>query len=251
MALVAPLDRLSRLALVVTGVPVLMQARRLRRDVPRLPDAAQPWHGSLPGADPLRLLVIGDSTAAGVGTDTQDEALPGHLAREFAALTGRGVHWRAIGENGVDTREFIDRYLADAADEEWDVIFVSIGANDALGLRSRAAFARDLDTILTRLRAASPAAVLLVSSLPAFARFELLPDPLRWNLAVHSRSLEAGARQIVERTPGAHMSPPPPPYTPGFFASDFFHPSAQGYRDWARFAIEDALTASALPFASR
>jgi hypothetical protein len=36
------------------------------------------------------------------------------------------------------------------------------------------------------------------------------------------------------------MSPPPPPYTEGFFASDEFHPSAIGYRDWADFAVEDA-----------
>ena len=37
------------------------------------------------------------------------------------------------------------------------------------------------------------------------------------------------------------MSPPPPPYTEGFFATDLFHPSAIGYRDWARFAVEDAV----------
>ena len=36
------------------------------------------------------------------------------------------------------------------------------------------------------------------------------------------------------------MSPPPPPYTEGFFASDDFHPSALGYRDWAEFAVDDA-----------
>jgi hypothetical protein len=36
------------------------------------------------------------------------------------------------------------------------------------------------------------------------------------------------------------MSPPPPPYTDGFFASDEFHPSATGYRDWVEFALEDS-----------
>lgn len=251
MALVAPLERLSRAVLVGTGVPVWWQARRLRREVPRLPDAALPWDGVLPGPDPIRLLVVGDSTAAGVGADTQDEALPGHLSRELASRSGRGVHWRAIGENGVDAREFIDRYLAEATRDPWDVVFVTLGANDALGLRSRGAFARDLARILDSVRTASPDAVILVSSLPAFSRFELLPEPLRWNLALHSRSLESGARRIVERMPGAHMSPPPPPYTPGFFASDLFHPSAQGYRDWARFAVEDAITASALPLVAR
>lgn len=240
------LRRLSRAAVIPVAPVVYVQGRRLRRDTPRLPDAALPWSGATPGPDPLRLLVIGDSTAAGVGADTQDDALPGHLGRELAALTGRGVDWRAIGENGADVREFIERYLDDATADPCDIVFLSIGANDALGLRSRAAFVRDIRTILGRLRAASPDATILMSSLPAFFRFELLPNPLRWNLYLHSRSLEDGARAVVESFPGAHMSPPPPPYTPGFFASDLFHPGPLGYRDWARFAVEDAISAGVL-----
>ena len=87
----------------------------------------------------------------------------------------------------------------------------------------------------------------MMSALPAFFRFVLLPNPLRWNLYLHSRSLEAAARTIVDATPGAFMSPPPPPYSAGFFASDLFHPGETGYRDWAEFAIADAVAAGRLP----
>jgi lysophospholipase L1-like esterase len=230
---------------MVLPAPVLIvQGRRLRRDTPRLPDAAQPWRGTLAGPDPLRLLVLGDSTAAGVGADTQDDGLPGNLARELSARTGRGVSWRAVGRNGATSRDLIADYLDDATAESVDIVFLSIGANDALGLRARRAFGRDIRTLLTRLREVSP--VVLVSSLPAFFRFELLPNPLRWNLYLHSQSLEDAARAVVAATPGVHMSPPPPPYTEGFFATDLFHPSATGYRDWARFAIDDAVAAGAL-----
>lgn len=239
--------------------PVLVaQGRRLRRETPILPDAAQPWQGSLAGPDPLHLLVLGDSTAAGVGADTQDDALPGNLARELQAWWSRdhhsslamprpprGVEWRAVGENGATARDILERYIDAATDRSYDVVFVSIGANDALGIRSRAAFGRDIRSLLTRLRTASPNAVILMSSLPAFFRFELLPNPLRRNLYLHSRSLEAAARAVVATFPGVHMSPPPPPYTEGFFATDLFHPSASGYRDWARFAIEDAVASGA------
>jgi lysophospholipase L1-like esterase len=245
------LRRLSRLAALPTAPVLFAQGRRLKRDTPRLPDAATPWHGVTSGPDPLSLLVLGDSTAAGVGAATQDEALPGHLGRELAALTGRGVSWRAIGENGADAREFIERYLDEACASPADVIFLSIGANDALGLRSRGAFARDIRTILGRLREASPEADILVSSLPAFFRFELLPQPLKGNLSLHSRSLEEAARAVIAQTAGVHMSPPPPPYTDGFFASDLFHPSEQGYRDWARFAVADAVSSGALPHVVR
>jgi lysophospholipase L1-like esterase len=234
---------------MVAPAPVLLvQGRRLRRETPRLPDAALPWSGSgsVDGARSLRLLVLGDSTAAGVGAETQHDALPGHLAQQLAARLGRGVEWRAVGENGATSRDLLRRYLAEATSAPADLVFLTVGANDALKLRPRWAFARDIRALLSGLRRANPDAVILVSSLPAFFRFELLPNPLRWNLYLHSRSLEDGARSTVARFAGAHMSPPPPPYTEGFFASDRFHPSASGYRDWARFAIEDAAAAGAL-----
>jgi len=42
------------------------------------------------------------------------------------------------------------------------------------------------------------------------------------------------------------MSPPPSRYNDTFFAEDGFHPSADGYRDWAHFALRDALERGAL-----
>ena len=221
--------------------PVLIaQGRRLRRDTPRLPDAAFPWSGAVEGSQPLRLLVLGDSTAAGVGADTQADALPGNLALGLSERLGRGVMWRAVGENGATSRDLIDRYLDDAVAEPSDLVFLSVGANDALTLRSRRAFARDIRSIVAKLRTASPASVIVVSSLPAFFRFVLLPNPLRWNLYLHSSSLDDAARAVIAATPNATMSPPPPPYTDGFFASDLFHPSPIGYRDWARYALDEA-----------
>lgn len=241
------LQRLSRLALVPLAPVLIVQGRNLRRTTPRLADAALPWSGIHPGPDPLRLLVLGDSTAAGVGVESQADALPGNLARELSALYDRGVEWTAIGKNGATARDLLARFIRPATEARYDIVFLSIGSNDALTLRSRRAFARDIRSILRILRESNPDAVLMMSSLPAFFRFELLPNPLRWNLYLHSRNLEAAAREIVAKTPGAFMSPPPPPYTDGFFASDLFHPSEAGYRDWAQFAVEDAVASGGLP----
>lgn len=240
----APPFALSRLAMLPVAPVLFAQGKRLRRTTPRLPDAAAPWHGEYRphgSRQLLRLLVLGDSTAAGVGAATQGEALPGHLAHELSMRRRQDVAFRALGANGATARDIVTSFLDEATAESYDVVFLTIGANDALGIRSRKAFGRDIREIVSRLRAASPEATILVSSLPAFFRFELLPNPLRWNLYFHSQALEAEARRIIATMPGMVMSPPPPPYTEGFFASDLFHPSAQGYRDWAKFAIDDAV----------
>ena len=227
--------------MAVALAPILLpQARRARRTIPRLPDAAQPWTGTVAGDDPVSILVLGDSTAAGVGADTQDDALPGNLARTLAAAWERGATWRAIGANGATSRDLVRRYLGEATEESYDIVFVTIGANDALALRSRRAFRRDFRTILRRLRSVSPRALILVSCLPAFWQFEALPNPLRYALNLHAHSIEDAARAFVRGEPGVLMSPPAPVYTAGFFASDRFHPSSTGYREWVEFALTDA-----------
>jgi lysophospholipase L1-like esterase len=234
------LRRLSRLAIVPVGPVLFVQAKRLRRVVPLLPDAARPWSGSVAGPRPLRLLVLGDSTAAGVGAPTQAEALPGSLAAELARRLGRGVEWRAVGENGATARDVLTRFADEAVAEPFDLVFLTVGANDALKIRSRPAFVRDLRALLTLLRRAQPESFVLMSSLPHFARFDLLPTPLRWNLALHADNLEAGARAVIATTDRAWLSPKPPGYGEGFFADDRFHPGPAGYRDWARFALDAA-----------
>ncbi len=232
--------RASRALAVLQGAVVLPQGRRVRRATPRLPDAALPWHGELAGSDPLRLLVLGDSTAAGVGAETQQVALAGRLADSLHARTARGVSWRAVGANGATARDLRERFLGEAFSVPADLLFLSVGANDSLALRSAHAFAADVRHILDAFEAASPGAFVLMSSLPVFGRFSLLPQPLRTTLYRHSLALEAAARAVVDRRPRALMSTDPPPYATDFWASDLFHPSAAGYRDWADWAIEEA-----------
>lgn len=238
-----PAHRLSRLAAIPLAPVLIAQGRRLRRDIPRLPDAAQPWGGELAGPDPIRLLVLGDSTASGVGAATQDEALPGNLARAIHARYGRGTRWSADGRNGATARDLLTDFIDSATAQERDLVFLTIGANDALALRSRRAFSTDVAELVERLRQASPDALILVSLLPRFDRFSSLVNPARWNLALHASNLDDGARRAVGHSSGVFAVPKPPPYSADFWASDGFHPGPVGYREWADFALDAVPTA--------
>jgi lysophospholipase L1-like esterase len=232
--------RASRALAMLQSPVVLTQGRRLKASTPHLPEAALPWTGELAGPDPLRLLVLGDSTAAGVGAATQAEALPGRLADALHARTGRGIRWRAVGKNGATSLEIVDRFLEDALSEPADLLFLSIGANDAMTMRGAGAFVRDVRRILDAFDARNPGATVLMSSLPVFGRFALLPQPLRTALFRHALALEAAARRVVEARPRTMMSNDPPPYAEGFWAPDLFHPGPSGYRDWADWAVGEA-----------
>jgi lysophospholipase L1-like esterase len=232
------LHRFSRVIALPLAPILFAQGRRLRRTIPRLPDAGLPWTGQLDGRDPLRLLVLGDSTAAGVGATTQADALPGHLARQFSERLGRGTVWAALGRNGATAHDVITDHLGEATSQPFDVVFLTIGANDALGMRSRSAFSRDVRQIVDALHAVNADALILVSLMPRFDRFESLRNPVKWNLALHAASLDAGARASVAGLDRVFAIPKPPPYTPTFWATDGFHPGPDGYREWAEFALD-------------
>ncbi|MEO1603455.1 MAG: SGNH/GDSL hydrolase family protein, partial [Pseudomonadota bacterium] len=69
---------------IALGPLLLTQGRRVRRDILRLPEAEGPREGIVGEGPPLRLLVLGDSSAAGVGAATQSDALVGQLVAQLS-----------------------------------------------------------------------------------------------------------------------------------------------------------------------
>ena len=232
--------------------PVLVaQGRWVRTKIPRLPHAPEPWSGTQSGPDALNVLGLGDSTIAGVGVQDPHKGLTARFSEQVHQHLNRGVHWRAVGRSGATTEDLLGPFLAPALEGDADLILVSIGANDAKNLRPLGATIERFERLLEVLKEGHPRATLLFSSLPAFYLFRSLPQPLRAVIYQHAQAIERSVRPLIEQHPYAYMSPPPPGYTKGFFASDGFHPSEEGYRDWARFAFTDAWERGALEHVKR
>ena len=79
------------LALKLVLSPLLAaQAISTRRRAPALPEAAGPREGQVgQGPRALRVLVAGDSSAAGVGVAHQDDAFSGYFTRALHRHTTR------------------------------------------------------------------------------------------------------------------------------------------------------------------
>ncbi|MBK8907478.1 MAG: arylesterase [Rhodospirillales bacterium] len=104
-------------------------------------------------AAPLRLLVLGDSLAAGYGLPQTD----GFVAQLQRALAAEGLDVEVVngGVSGDTTAGGLARLswlLGARAEDQPDAAIVELGANDALrGLDPEAAFA-NLDAILSQLK---------------------------------------------------------------------------------------------------
>lgn len=93
---------LHQLLTLTLGPLLLLQGRRVRKTIPLLPEPPGERCGVQGRGPLLRLLLLGDSAAAGVGAGHQDAALVGNLVRELSESFG--VDWVLQAQTGATTR---------------------------------------------------------------------------------------------------------------------------------------------------
>jgi len=177
----------------------------------------------------LRVLILGDSAAAGVGVSSQGEALSGQLVAELS-LTHR-VSWSLIAKSGATT-ERTTRHLMGCPAQPFDIVVVSLGGNDVAGRRLLASWLKDIDTLVALLRSRFSARHILLSGVPPMHAFPGFPQPLRWYLGTKARQYNAAlARWTAGEADCEHVALTP--NDAGLFAADGMHPGQQGYRLWS------------------
>jgi lysophospholipase L1-like esterase len=217
-------------ALKATLMPVLVaQAVAARRRAPVLPEAAGLRRGRVGDGAPLRLLIVGDSSAAGVGVATQDEALAGHLTRRLARRSGRRIEWALHAKTGATTALALQR-LRDDPPELADIAVAVLGVNDVIEQVSPARAVEHRAALADWLRANAGVRHVVFAPLPPVHRFPLLPQPLRWAMGHEAVAHDAAmARWAATRADVSHV-PIPIDLGPESMAADGFHPGEPVYR---------------------
>lgn len=163
---------------------LLLQGKRLRKTSLRLPEAAGARFGAVEAGsgEPLRLLFIGDSSAAGVGVDSQREKLVHQTAAFVAGEAGRPVRWKLIAKTGVNTREATELLVAQNPGAA-DIVICALGVNDATSQRSARQFIKDYRALLQQVEQRTGNYAAVVSGLPPLHAFSAVPQPLRCEIS--------------------------------------------------------------------
>jgi lysophospholipase L1-like esterase len=210
--------------------PLLVaQALSARARTPRLPEAAGAREGEVGCGLRLRLLMLGDSSAAGVGVAEQSQALAGYLPTALARQAGLRVQWRLLAQSGLTSAQCLLR-LASSSPFTADVAVVVLGVNDVVDQipSQRAIAARS--AIANRLRNAHGVAHVVFAPLPPVHHFPALPQPLRWVAGQDARRHdEAVAAWASTRSDVSHV-PIDLPLNRELMADDGFHPGEAVYR---------------------
>jgi lysophospholipase L1-like esterase len=217
----------------LTLSPLLVaQAALTRARMPVLPEAAGPREGLAgarrPGA-PLRLLITGDSSAAGVGVAHQKQALAGHLTADLSARLGRPVAWRLLARSGLSTAECLS--MLEAADP-WhaDVAVAVLGVNDVVSQVPSHRAVVHRDALANHLRNRFGVRQVVFMPLPPVHQFPGLPQPLRWIAGADARRHDAAMADWARSRPDVSHLDVDLALNSEVMADDGFHPGEPVYR---------------------
>lgn len=178
---------------------LLAQAIRLRKIALQLPEASGPRTGSLGNGPSLRLLIIGDSSAAGVGAQTQDEALAGQLVAALSAH--HTVHWQLIAATRATTASTLAKLKTLPHLPQADIALMILGVNDVTRGGPQSLWLRTHASLRRLVRTQTGAKRLYVGQIPPLGAFPLLPNPLRWLLGRRATRFDAALRSVLARYP--------------------------------------------------
>ena len=222
------------LALKLALTPVLVaQAIRTRAKLPRLPEADGERSGVVGVGPPMRLLIAGDSSAAGVGVAEQRLALAGQLVPLLAQSCHVQVQWTLLAQSGLTTAQTFARLQDASMNPDFDLALVVTGVNDVVDQipSHRAVAARE--ALANWLRNAMGIAHVVFAPLPPVHQFSGLPQPLRWIAGSDARRHDRALARWVATRGDVSRVHIPLELNRGVLAADGFHPGEPVYRQTA------------------
>ena len=186
----------------------------------------------------FRILIFGDSVAAGVGCPSNNQALAGSIARYIAATSNVTVHWEVLATSGYTAKDMNDRLVPQliGCRHKYDCVVVSVGVNHVLSLHHPTTYALQLSQLFISLkRVLGPNTLVLCNAMPPMEKFPQISYlwPLRNLVARYTRAIGQVTKHTCAETHLAtHVkwNVDPDQFNAGaiqnMMAKDGFHPNS-------------------------
>lgn len=224
---------------------VAIQGIKVRKNTPRLPEASGERDGVIGSGKPLSLLILGDSAAAGVGVETQQDALSGAIITELGnefTLT-----WKLQAQTGNTTQQVIQA-AKQISDQQYDIVITSIGVNDVTKFTSARSWLKQQKQLFADIQNRFKPKLIIVSGVPPMQHFPALPNPLAWLFGKYAAQMNQVLQQwlmpqdkfkFIQYDIKEFQALDLP------MASDGFHPSKEIYAIWGQkvaFLVRETFT---------
>lgn len=213
---------------------IIIQGVKVRKDTPRLIEASGDRDGLAGQGDPLSLLILGDSAAAGVGVETQQDALSGAIMSQLK--NEYTLQWKLHAKTG-DTTKQVYQAVQQLEHKKYDIVITSIGVNDVTKLTSAKSWIKQQKQLFTQIQKQFQPKLIIVSGVPPMQHFPALPNPLAWLFGKYAEQMNQTLQQwlapqsqfrFIQYDIESFQAMDLP------MASDGFHPSKEIYAIWGQ-----------------
>lgn len=222
-------------AATIALIPALViQGNRVKKNTLRLPEPEGAREGQTGTGNKLSLLILGDSAAAGVGVEHQDDALLGAILHELK--DDFEIDWKLQAKTG-DTSSKVIHALDQMEVQHYDVIVTSVGVNDVTKLIPVEVWIQKQEQLYSKIQQKFSPKLIIAAGVPPMNMFPALPNPLAWLFGQYAKQMNQQLEKFVnqqvnmqwieydiEKYRAMNLQ----------MAADGFHPSKEVYTLWGQ-----------------
>ncbi|MGE8541423.1 MAG: SGNH/GDSL hydrolase family protein [Acinetobacter sp.] len=226
-------------AATIALIPALIvQGKRVKKNTPRLPEPDGLREGQTGMGKPLSVLILGDSAAAGVGVETQQDALLGSVIDALKA--DYAVDWKLHAKSGDGTGQII-KNIHTLTNRHYDVVLTSVGVNDVTKLMSSKQWIKKQQDLYQLIQQKFSPELVVAAGVPPMHMFPALPNPLSWLFGQYAKQMNTELAEFInaqdhmqwieydlQKYQSLNLE----------MASDGFHPSKEIYQIWGKTAAD-------------
>ncbi|MDT0200079.1 MULTISPECIES: SGNH/GDSL hydrolase family protein [unclassified Acinetobacter] len=222
-------------AATIALIPALViQGNRVKKNTLRLPEPEGAREGQTGTGNKLSLLILGDSAAAGVGVEHQDDALLGAILHELK--DDFEIDWKLQAKTG-DTSSKVIHALDQIEVQHYDVIVTSVGVNDVTKLMPAEVWIQKQEQLYSKIQQKFSPKLIIAAGVPPMNMFPALPNPSAWLFGKYAKHMNLKLEKFVnqqvnmqwieydiEKYRAMNLQ----------MAADGFHPSKEVYTLWGQ-----------------
>ena len=184
-------------AATIALIPALViQGNRVKKNTLRLPEPEGAREGQTGTGNKLSLLILGDSAAAGVGVEHQDDALLGAILHELK--DDFEIDWKLQAKTG-DTSSKVIHALDQIEVQQYDVIVTSVGVNDVTKLMPADIWIQKQEQLYSKIQQKFSPKLIIAAGVPPMNMFPALPNSLAWLFGQYAKQMNQQLEKFVNQ----------------------------------------------------
>ena len=239
---------------LLKSIPLLpiiyFQGKKIKKEIQLLPEAKDPKGVVNINSDQtVKVLFIGESSFAGVGSDFHKNSFAGYFSRELSSSFNCNIDWKVYAKTGYNVEKVHQRIIPKIIETQCDLLVIGIGANDSFEFTQPKKWLENIQLLIDSLRNKFPETPISFAQLPTIEAFPALTKEMQFVLGNHKDLLAQYLYSQTSKNKNIYfptnkvdiqkwMKLLNDNQTIADFFSDGIHPSELTYKMWAKESVQ-------------